>query len=264
MKFTDIINEGRSIEMYFTPEQKKEEKKAKTVLKVFKKGTIKVRHPRKDDEFIVFRYVINDDVSYRWEVATGKEYVIIITDFRDGITIHMDDEFAFKYLTQKNDRVLNDHLKYMITSKIKGKFESFDVNIHVREEGMNFVLDKPEEPLNEAMRYKTSDLTEKDIKKADLIYKLHKTGKYKIDNMTYKYVLPDDYWVTIDEESGNPVIVLSSATDPASKLNLHMVLTKNNGELYYPKVDKEYSQLFNDARYRIKQKFDSFNLDIVF
>ena len=247
--------------MYFTPEQKKEEKKAKTVLKALKRGTIKVRHPRKDDEFIVFRYDINDDVSYRWEVG---EYINIITSDRDAITIHMDDEFAFKHLTDEYDSVINDHLRWMITSLIKRKFGSFNVFIQVNDGSMNFVLDKPEESLNEAMRYKTSDLTEKDIKKADLIYKLHKTGKYKIDNMTYKYVLPDDYWVTIDEESGNPVIVLSSSTDPASKLNLHMVLTKNNGDLYYPKVDKEYSQLFNDAKYRIKQKFDSFNLDIIF
>ena len=247
--------------MYFTSEQKKEEKKAKTVLKALKRGTIKVRHPRKDDEFIVFRYDINDDVSYRWEVG---EYINIITSDRDAITIHMDDEFAFKHLTDEYDSVINDHLRWMITSQIKRKFGSFNVFIKVNDGSMNFVLDKPEEPLNETMRYKTSDLTEKDIKKADLIYKLHKTGKYKIDNMIYKYVLPDDYWVTIDEESGNPVIVLSSSTDPASKLNLHMVLTKNNGELYYPKVDKEYSQLFNDAKYRIKQKFDSFNLDIIF
>jgi len=115
------------------------------------------------------------------------------------------------------------------------------------------------ESLNEdPKRYTEDDLTDKDRKNIKILYNFFKTGRYTDDDLTYEYVLPDEYYVSIDDETGIPVVILTM--NPTQTLDLFMVLTKT----YIPKVDKEYNNLYKDVKRRIKHKFNSFGIDIIF
>jgi len=115
------------------------------------------------------------------------------------------------------------------------------------------------ESLNEdPKRYTEDDLTNKDRKNIKILYNFFKTGRYTDDDLTYEYVLPDEYYVSIDDETGMPLVILTM--NPTQTLDLFMVLTKT----YIPKVDKEYNNLYKDVKRRIKHKFNSFGIDIIF
>ena len=110
---------------------------------------------------------------------------------------------------------------------------------------------------------KDNNLTNKDRKKAELIYKTFKTGKYKDDDsMVYRYILPDDYWMSNDDESGTIIIVLTM--NPTQTLNLYAVFPRPDGKTYDHYVDKVHASLYNDAKRKIKKKFEQFNVDIIF
>jgi hypothetical protein len=110
---------------------------------------------------------------------------------------------------------------------------------------------------------KDNNLTEKNRKKIELIYGLFKTGKYEVDDLIYTYVLPDDFWTSNDDESGELIIVLTM--NPQQTMRLYTSLRKPDGSLTHPTpVEKEYRHLHNDAKDRVKKKFARFNIDIIF
>jgi hypothetical protein len=114
--------------------------------------------------------------------------------------------------------------------------------------------------INEEM---DNNLTEKNRKKIELIYSLFKTGKYQVDDLTYTYVLPDDYWTSNDDESGELIIVLTM--NPQQTMKLYSSLKKLDGTMTHTApVEKEYHHLHNDAKDRIKKKFARFGIDIIF
>jgi hypothetical protein len=103
----------------------------------------------------------------------------------------------------------------------------------------------------------------KSQKKAKLIYDLFSTGNYTVDDLIYKYVLPEEYWVNIDDETGTPIIVLTM--NPTQTMKLYTSIRKPDGSLTHPTpVEKEYRHLHNDAKDRVKKKFARFNIDIIF
>lgn len=204
MKFIDLIKEDYlSRDVYRTPEQKKEEKRYKTIFRALKNGTVKIRHPKKDDEVIEFRYEINNPVFYRWQVAMGKEYLNIITNTLDGVTIYTDNGWVMSRNMINKESVVMDHLKYMIKSSITNIFANFDVNIHVNESSMMFMSDRPTEPLNEEIDDSKSRKNNKYIR---YIYDTYKTGELKADRsegeIHYAYQLSDDKIINIfDDET---------------------------------------------------------------
>ena len=112
---------------------------------------------------------------------------------------------------------------------------------------------------------KDNNLTEKDRKKIELIYGLFKRGKYTIDDMMYNYVLPDEYWIYDRSETGELVVVLTM--DPTQKMKLYAKMRKEDGNLYHREVPvqaTQYASLYDDAKKRIKEKFERFNIEIVF
>jgi len=112
--------------------------------------------------------------------------------------------------------------------------------------------------LNIINEEKDNNLTEKDRKKIELIYGLFKTGKYQVDDLTYTYVLPDDYWTSNDDESGELIIVLTM--NPQQRMKLYASM--ENG--HKTEVETQYHHLHNNAKERIKKKFARFNIDIIF
>jgi hypothetical protein len=110
---------------------------------------------------------------------------------------------------------------------------------------------------------KDNNLTEKDRKKMELIYGLFKTGKYRVDDLTYIYVLPDEFWTSNDDETGDLIIVLTM--NPQQTMRLYTTMMGRNGQMTHPTpVEKEYRHLHNDAKDRVKKKFARFNIDIIF
>jgi hypothetical protein len=130
--------------------------------------------------------------------------------------------------------------------------------LNIIKEYVDTHLERKESLNEDPKRYTEDDLTDKDRKNIKILYNFFKTGRYTDDNLTYEYVLPDEYYVSIDDETGMPLVILTM--NPTQTLDLFMVLTKT----YIPKVDKEYNNLYKDVKRRIKQKFNSYGIDIIF
>jgi hypothetical protein len=130
--------------------------------------------------------------------------------------------------------------------------------LNIIKEYVDTHLERKESLNEDPKRYTEDDLTNKDRKNIKILYNFFKTGRYTDDDLTYEYVLPDEYYVSIDDETGIPVVILTM--NPTQTLDLFMVLTKT----YLPKVDKEYNNLYKDTKRRIKQKFNSYGIDIIF
>jgi hypothetical protein len=130
--------------------------------------------------------------------------------------------------------------------------------LNIIKEYVDTHLERKESLNEDPKRYTEDDLTDKDRKNIKILYNFFKTGRYTDDDLTYEYVLPDEYYVSIDDETGMPLVILTM--NPTQTLDLFMVLTKT----YLPKVDKEYNNLYKDTKRRIKHKFNSFGIDIIF
>ena len=116
------------------------------------------------------------------------------------------------------------------------------------------------------MSYFTRPHIEKAQKKAKLIFDLLKTGKYKIElehmDVHYKYVLPDEYYVSIDDVLGTPIIVLTM--NPTQQLKLYTIIKDYNGNIVEEPVDRNYTSLYRGARDRIIKKFERHNIELIF
>jgi hypothetical protein len=256
MKFIDIINEEARI---FKKPNEDEEKRVKTIFKALKKGSVNVNYPNYGDKYKV-RYHINDNVFYRWEVYSGMYYIVINTNNfpGEGMTVYCKDK-----------DVINDvRFRSSFISDIRQKFDKFDVNIHLNSNGINFVLDEPDQPeeMNE-QKVMDNQVTPQQVKKVRTVYKGIKSGvvnhKTEYNNGTmdiskYKYVLPDDYLIMLGEENV-PCVVLT--TDPNKGIELYYIPFPKNEPNYleYP-VKKEHDALYKWITDKVVDRFKSFNI----
>ena len=236
MKLIDIINENEDKDKII--------KRGKTVYKALKTGVIRKGHFGKIMYELPDVYNVQLDHSDDIFIKVGKN--------------RSDNEIKFFYVDGSSGEIrpysLN-HSEYKIFVKEINthKFQSFDIELWYDQS-----VDM-DQPINEEA---DNNLTPKDRKKANLIYKTFKTGKYQVDDMTYRYELPDEYWLSNDDESGNPVVVLTM--HPEQKMKLYSTMTNWSGEKHEFPVDTQYSHLYRGARERIEKKFQQFNVDIVF
>jgi hypothetical protein len=107
-----------------------------------------------------------------------------------------------------------------------------------------------------------NNLTDKGRKKANLIYKTFKTGKYQVGDLKYRYELPDEYWISNDDEWGTPVVILTM--NPQQQLNLYVTITDLNGDNHERFVERRYPSIYSNAKDIIKKKFRYSNVDIIF
>jgi hypothetical protein len=214
-------------------------KKGKTVFKAFRKGVMSDDQP----DGLRFSYELSNDFT----VDINNMGIIIFTA---GVKI--------KELNRACDRYSP---AYMV-SRIRNKFYQFDVVLtypHVTSEDVER-WEEPTEPINEQ---KDDDLTDKERKKIELIYKTFKTGKYRVDDLIYTYILPDEYWTSKDKETGDLLIILTM--NPQQKMKLYATL--DNGvpsKGYGSEVETQYHHLHNNAKEKVKEIFERFNIDIIF
>lgn len=218
--------------------KEKQIKKGKTVYNALKKGTIGSDDPNEPR----FSYVLSDDFS----IDMNNLGILIFTD---GIKI--------KELNRECNIVSTGYMQ----SKIRERFEQFGVILTNRH-----LTSKDIEPWERpTINEEEDNITEKDRKKIELIYGLFKRGKYTVDDILYNYVLPDEYWIYDRNDTGELVIVLTM--DPTQKMKLYAKIKKEDGNLYHREVPvqaTQYTSLYDDAKKRIKEKFERFNIEIVF
>jgi len=218
--------------------KEKQIKKGKTVYNALKKGTIGSDDPNEPR----FSYVLSDDFS----IDMNNLGILIFTD---GIKI--------KELNRECNIVSTGYMQ----SKIRERFEQFNIILTNRH-----LTSKDIEPWERpTINEEEDNITEKDRKKIELIYGLFKRGKYTVDDILYNYVLPDEYWIYDRNDTGELVIVLTM--DPTEKMKLYAKIRKEDGNLYHREVPvqaTQYAYLYDDAKKRVKEKFERFNIEIVF
>ena len=184
-----------------------------------------------------------------WRIEGGKDvYLNKILTAQDVGDISYNDEYG---ITNKTG------VEYVnVKNKVRNRYRNFNINAIMTTPSDTIMVNEEEED---------NDLTEKDRKKIELIYGLFKRGKYKVDDIFYNYVLPEEFWTSNNKETGELIVVLTM--DPTQKMKLYAKIKKEDGNLYHREVPVEatqYASLYDDAKKRIKEKFERFNIEIVF
>jgi hypothetical protein len=184
-----------------------------------------------------------------WRIEGGKDvYLNKILTAQDVGDISYNDEYG---ITNKTG------VEYVnVKNKVRNRYRNFNINAIMTTPSDTVMVNEEEED---------NDLTEKDRKKIELIYGLFKRGKYTVEDILYNYVLPEEYWTSNNKETGELIVVLTM--DPTQKMKLYAKIKKEDGNLYHREVPVEatqYASLYDDAKKRIKEKFERFNIEIVF
>ena len=184
-----------------------------------------------------------------WRIEGGKDvYLNKMLTAQDVGDIAYNDEYG---ITNKTG------VEYVnVKNKVRNRYRNFDINAIMTTPSDTIMVNEEEED---------NDLTKKDRKKIELIYGLFKRGKYKVDDIFYNYVLPEEFWTSNNKETGELIVVLTM--DPTQKMKLYAKIKKEDGNLYHREVPVEatqYASLYDDAKKRIKEKFERFNIEIVF
>ena len=221
-------------------------RKGKAVYTVLKRGKINYQRDE-DNEPARLTYILSDERN----IFISEEGGIWITPKK--IKVREENKECLKISAGR------------VQDLIKEKFERFNISLNLRNfnprEDWDTWLGR--EGLNE--EEEDNNITEKDRKKIELIYGLFKRGKYTVEDILYNYVLPDEYWIYDRNETGELIVVLTM--DPTQKMKLYAKIKKEDGNLYHREVPvqaTQYASLYDDAKKRIKDKFERFNIEIVF
>jgi hypothetical protein len=184
-----------------------------------------------------------------WRIEGGKDvYLNKILTVQDVGDISYNDEYG---ITNKTG------VEYVnVKNKVRNRYRNFNINAIMTTPSDTVMVNEEEED---------NELTKKDRKKIELIYGLFKRGKYTVEDILYNYVLPEEYWTSNNKETGELIVVLTM--DPTQKMKLYAKIKKEDGNLYHREVPVEatqYASLYDDAKKRIKEKFERFNIEIVF
>ena len=221
-------------------------RKGKAVYTALKSGKINYQRDE-DNELARLTYTLSDERN----IFISEEGGIWITPKK--IKVREENKECLKISAGR------------VQDLIKEKFERFNISLNLRNfnprEDWDTWLGR--EGLNE--EEEDNNITEKDRKKIELIYGLFKRGKYTVEDILYNYVLPDEYWIYDRNETGELIVVLTM--DPTQKMKLYAKIKKEDGNLYHREVPvqaTQYASLYDDAKKRIKEKFERFNIEIVF
>jgi hypothetical protein len=233
MKLLNILNENY--------DQNKLLKKGKAVYTVLKSGKINYQRDE-DNEPARLTYTLSDERN-------------IYISVKGDIWIR-----PMKIKVREENKECLKMSSGRVQDLIKEKFERFNISLNLMNfnprEDWDTWLDR--EILNEEM---DNNLTEKGRKKANLIYKTFKTGKFKPSagsQSMYEYELPDEYWLSNDDESGNPIVVLTM--NPQQRMKMYLNI---GGHISYVEREGHHS-LYEWMQDEIKNKFLQFSVEIIF
>ena len=221
---------------------KKQIKKAKTIYKALKKGTIGGDDPEQPHFF----YELSDDFT----VHTTQSGVFISSE-----------KIKIKHL---NRGCLLHSTDYM-GSLIRKRFNLFGIILTnpYKDLYFDYEVDAWERPLNEGAEVIDSEgLTKNEVRKAKTLYKLLKKGHFKYDDerSTYGYILPENYYIYKDE-LGDVCIKLTG--DEETKMISKVKMSRPSDNFDLP-ILPEYESLHHWIKAKVREKFDGFNIKFIF
>ena len=251
-------------------------KKGMTVNRALRKGNLVIKYDHNEvEKNTKYRYELPERcnvtmrgeslrMSYRYDEGIkniGDKFPLKIWTDVKGKEILLNTQMTnhdYDYIEDDMENTMLSYIFVKVMKNVKKRYEHFNIQLDLNPYSSSIPLFLHEEE-------EDNDLTKKDRKKIELIYGLFKRGKYTVEDILYNYVLPDEYWIYDKSESGLLVVVLTM--DPTQKMKLYAKMRKEDGNLYHrevPVMATQYASLYDDAKKRIKEKFERFNIEIVF
>jgi hypothetical protein len=222
-------------------------RKGKLIFKALRNGTIgsddKPNEPR-------FTYELSTDISVRID---------------DGNIIIFTPEVKIVELNRACRIISAD----LMAHKIRKRFEQFKVILHhppIISDNVDTDLKREVNEQNISRR----EPNKEQKKRARIFYDAFKTGKFTVEGDkqhnehggTYKYVLPDEYWISIDDD-GELCVILTM--NPEQRMMMYYTNENNEGKTIEKYIDpitrKHLYQWMVDS---IKKKFRQFQINIIF
>jgi hypothetical protein len=227
-------------------------RKGKLIFKALRKGTIgSDENPNRPK----FSYELSDDIS----VSLHNDNIIIFTP-----------EVKIVELNKECGTLSADYM----ARKINNRFKQFKVTLsHPKLDYHNvdsYYERNKRESVNE-QNISRREPTKEQNKRAKIFYDAFKTGKFTVEGDkqhnehggTYKYVLPDEYWTTIDDDGELCVILTMNPEQTMEMYYTHK--DHQTGEI----IEKYINRLNRKHLYQwmvdsIKRKFKQFQINIIF
>jgi hypothetical protein len=234
MDLTPIINEHAGDEMI---------KKAKTVFKALKKGTI---GPKDNPEEPRFKYELSDNIT----IDRNNIGIILTTDKikikeLNGACRHNDPDYMGSLIRKRFS-----HFGIVLTSPYGDRYFNYDV------EPWKSSMNEHAEVLN------PESLTDKEIKKVKLLYKTFKEIIFTYDQLSnYGITLPENYYIYMDE-LGEVCIKLDK--EDTEKLYMFSRIKFTSGGHLDRELEPHHDGLHRWIKERVIDKFEGFNIKFIF
>ncbi len=218
-------------------------KRAKTIFKAFKKGTI---GSKDDPEQPHFKYELSDNIT----IDRNNVGIILTTDKikikeLNRACRHNDPDYMSSLIRKRFS-----HFEIVLTSPYGDRYFNYDV------EPWKSSMNEHAEVLN------PESLTDKEIKKVKLLYKSFKEMIFTYDQLSnYGITLPDNYYIYKDE-LGDICIKLDK--EDTDKLYMFARIKFTSGGHYDRELEPHHDGLQRWVKDRVIKKFDGFNIKFIF
>jgi hypothetical protein len=190
-----------------------------------------------------------------WRLEEGKDvYINGLLDNTDVSDICYNENYDKKEITQEYITVKN---------VIRRRYYNFNISLFVSP------IERPLKtininPLNE-QDISRREPTKEQKKRARIFFDAFKTGRFTVEDGggTYKYVLPDEYWTSIDYD-GELNIVLTM--NPQQRMKMYYVHKDyETGEMIEKYIDSSIrTHLSQWMKDKIENKFKQFQINFIF
>jgi hypothetical protein len=253
-------------------------KRVKLVHKAIRKGIVKVNDVRYRYEFpekyylspTLKRPMIGFDFNKRdinkkdgglklplkvWRIEEGEEiYINSLLNPRDVTDIVHGQHYHLKDTTMEY---------MMVKNTVRRRYDNFSIALDLHYTVKPRTVNEQNIPRREPSKEQK--------KRAKIFYDAFKTGKFTVEGDkqhnehggTYKYVLPDEYWTTIDDDGELCVILTMNPEQTMEMYYTHK--DHQTGEI----IEKHINRLNRKHLYQwmvdsIKRKFKQFQINIIF
>lgn len=194
-----------------------------------------------------------------WRLGEGKDiYINGLLDNDDVSDICYGTHYHQKETTQEYMTVKN---------VVRRRYNNFNIALDVSPAERPLKTININLPINEQDDVDITDdfPTKEQKKRARIIYYAFKTGKFTVEDGggTYKYVLPDEYYVNANI-NGELNIVLPSNINPQQIMKMYTIYQGYGGEMMEREIPTFNQNLHNWMIDNIEKKFKQFQINLIF
>jgi len=195
-----------------------------------------------------------------WRIEEGKDiYINGLLDNTDVSDICYGEHYHQKETTQEY---------MMVKNAVRRRYNNFNISLDVSPKDRTLKVFN-NNPVNEQDDVVITDdyiyPTKEQKKRAKIFYHAFKTGKFTIedDGGTYKYVLPDEYYVSV---AGDGVLNIVLTMNPQQKMKMYFVHKDHEtGETIEKDIDtSKRTYLHQWMKDKIENKFKQFQINFIF